>query len=108
MAAESIRIASRCHSCVQNLPTYLHEQKFQPFPAAGSLDLITNDIPELFLKAIEKNKYTLLITDHYSKLTCTISTRGRTSTPIANLFLDHWFVLCSTFKYVLNDGDVKF
>lgn len=108
MAANIERIVSKCQSRARNYPTYHHKWHLQFFSAAGPMDFIAMDIVEQFTRTTRHNQYIPVMTDHYSKLTHTISTIKTTSTHTANDFIDQCLGPYRISTYRLPYNDVQF
>lgn len=106
MAADAKHIASECHSCAWNNPTYRQKRKPQLFSAVELLDLFAIDMLGPFSKITQHNHYIFVITDRFSKLKRVIITSENMSTPTANLFFGYWTVLGGISTFLFTDSGV--
>lgn len=84
------------------------EKKLQLFPASAPLKLITICILAPLPRTVNGNRYVIIMTDKYFKLTRTMPTGKTSSLRIATVFFDSWRVPYGIPAYILTENGLKF
>ena len=109
MANDAFAVVGNCASCAQVRGTRYKAQKFlQLFPASGPLEFVAMDILGDLTRTSRHNRFVLVITDRFSKLTVAIPLRTITAAVVADAFLSHWVFKYGAPKYLLTDNGKQF
>jgi transposase InsO family protein len=100
---------SQCDLCARNQIS--EKRKPNPlklFPASGPLESVAMDILGPLPRKIHGNRYLLVISDRYSKVTKTVLLRTVTALSNARAFCDHWAYVYGPPIYLLTDNGPQF
>jgi transposase InsO family protein len=78
------------------------------FPASGPLEYVSMDILGPLPKTDHGNRFLLVITDRFSKLTRTVPLRTITALVDAKAFCENWVFAYGAPRYVLTDNGTQF
>lgn len=104
MANDGYDTGDQCRSCARNGNRYRHKRSLQLFPLSGSLDFVAIDILRQLSKTTSKNRYVVVITDRYSKLTRAIMSSKTALAHIVNTFLDQRIIPYGIRSFILTDN----
>ncbi len=91
MALDCYSTVRMCPECAKNRSKdRAHENFLTLFPASGPLEFVAMDILGPLPKSNHGNRYLLVMTDRFSKLTKTATLRTDTALSIAREFCKHW------------------
>jgi hypothetical protein len=91
MAADVYETVKRCEECARNLKTERNRTNhLKLFPAKGPLESVTMDVLGPLPKSKHGNRFLLVITDRYSKVTQTVPLRYITALSVARAFCEQW------------------
>jgi transposase InsO family protein len=98
-----------CEQCARN---NVHEMTrvshMQLFPAHEPLEFVAIDIFGPLPKTAHGNRFLLVISDRFSKLTRTIPVRTTTALAVAKAFCTHWVFSYGPPRYLLSDNGTQF
>jgi hypothetical protein len=104
-AQETVR---RCTVCAKNRVTERKRTSFlKLFPASGPLKVFAMDILGPLPKTEHGNRFLLVISDRFSKLTRTVPLRTITAIGVAKAFCDAWVFLYVPPRYLLTDNGMQ-
>ena len=109
MVADIYETVRQCNVCAQNRIT--ERGKTNPlklFPAKGPLESVAMDILGPLPKTKHGNRFLLVITDRYSKVTKTVPLRIITALSVAKSFCDHWVFAYGAPVSLLTDNGPQF
>ena len=109
MAADIYETVSNCDACARN--RIAEKAKTNPlklFPAKGPLESVAMDILGPLPRTKHGNRFLLVITDRYSKVTKTVPLRVITALSAARAFLDHWVYAYGAPISLLTDNGPQF
>lgn len=87
-----------CCSCPEERPHMRQKRKLLLFLAARTLEYKAIDILQELSKDSSGYKHVIILTDHYSQLTWTISTAEIISTKLGTVCFDNWQFVSKYFK----------
>jgi transposase InsO family protein len=90
IAEGAYEIVRQCDLCARNRIS--EKQKTNPlklFPANGPLESVAMDVPGPLPRTKHGNRFLLVISDRYSKVTKTVPLRTNTALSVARAFCDH-------------------
>jgi hypothetical protein len=109
MALDAYNTVRNCVTCAKNrIKLRKHSSPLKLFPARAPLEYVAIDILGELVKTPRGNRYLLVITDRYSKLTKTVPLRRITTNYIAHAFVTHWVMNYGPPTYVLSDNGKQF
>ena len=85
-----------------------HQKGLKLFPAAGPLPVVAMDLLGPLPKTAHGNRHVPVMTDRFTKLTCSIPLRTTTASVTANSFLDNWVYVYGAHRYVLTNNGPQF
>ena len=98
-----------CTVCAKNRVTERKRTSFlKLFPAEGPLEFVAMDILGPLPKTEHGNRFLLVITDRFSKLTRTVPLRTITALVVAKAFCDAWVFSYGPPRYLLTDNGTQF
>jgi transposase InsO family protein len=104
--AETIR---QCTTCAKNRVKERKRTSFlKLFPASSPLEYVSMDILGPLPKTDHGNRFLLVITDRFSKLTRTVPLRTITAFNVAKAFCDAWVFAYGPPRYLLTDNGAQF
>jgi Integrase core domain len=109
MASDVYEAVSNCDACAKN--RIIEKAKTNPlklFPAEGPLEFVAMDILGPLPRTKHGNRFLLVITDRYSKVTKTIPLRLITALSAARAFLYHWVYAYGAPLSILTDNGPQF
>jgi transposase InsO family protein len=109
MALDAYNVVKNCVTCARNrIKLRRHASPLKLFPARAPLEYVAIDILGELVKTPRGNRYLLVMTDRYSKLTKTVPLRRITTNVIAHAFITHWVLNYGPPTYVLSDNGKQF
>jgi hypothetical protein len=78
------------------------------FPANEPLEFVAIDILGPLTKTVHGNRFLLVISDRFFKLTRTIPMRTTTALAVAKAFCTHWGFAYGPPKFLLSDSGTQF
>ena len=110
MAADIAKVSKECHACAnERVKLRQHASPMKLFPASAPLEFVAIDIlGPLNPASQDGNKFVLVITDRFSKLTRAIPMRTITALNVAKEFVQHWICAYGPPKYLLSDNGSQF
>jgi Integrase zinc binding domain len=94
MAADAYATVRRCTTCSRDrIKLRQHNSFMKLFPAAGPLEFVALDILGPLPKTKGGNRYLLVISDRFSKLTRAIPLRTVNATNVARAFSEGWIFI---------------
>jgi RNase H-like domain found in reverse transcriptase/Reverse transcriptase (RNA-dependent DNA polymerase)/Integrase zinc binding domain/Integrase core domain/Chromo (CHRromatin Organisation MOdifier) domain len=109
MAADVYETVSNCDACSRNrISEKAKTNPLKLFPAKGPLESVAMDILGPLPRTKHGNRFLLVITDRYSKVTKTVPLRVITAFSTARAFLDHWVYAYGTPLSLLTDNGPQF
>jgi transposase InsO family protein len=98
-----------CTTCAKNRIKERKRTSFlKLFPASEPLEYLSMDILGPLPKTPHGNRFLLVITDRFSKLTRTIPLRTITAHSVAEAFCTHWVFAYGPPRYLLTDNGAQF
>jgi hypothetical protein len=102
MATDVAKTVKNCAICAENR---IHERKrtslLKLFPASEPLELVSLDILGTLPKTEHGNRFLLVITHRFSKLTRTVPLRTISILVVAKAFCEHWVFVYGRPRYAL-------
>jgi transposase InsO family protein len=81
----------QCDTCARNrISERTHTNKLKLFPAKGPLESVAMDILGPLPRTKHGNRFLLVISDRFSKVTNTVPLRTVTALSVVRAFCDHW------------------
>ena len=109
MAMDAYNTVRNCVSCARNrIKLRRHASPLKLFPARAPLEYLAIDILGELIRTPRGNRYLLIITDRYSKLTRCVPLRRITANTVAHAFIHHWVLSYGAPSYVLSDNGKQF
>ena len=109
MAMDAYATVRKCVTCARNrIKLRKHASALKLFPAKAPLDQIAIDILGELIQTPRGNKYLLVMTDRYTKLTKVVALRGITAEIVAEAFVKHWILNYGAPQHVLSDNGPQF
>lgn len=109
MAFDTYATVRACVTCAQNrAKLQKHSASMKLFPASAPLEFVSIDILGELPVTPRKNRYLLVISDRFSKLTKTVPLRGITATTVAQAFCTHWVFTYGPPVFLLSDNGAQF
>jgi IS30 family transposase len=109
MSADVAETVRQCAVCAKNR---IHERKrtsfLKLFPASEPLEYVSLDILGPLPKTEHGNRFLLVITDRFSKLTRTVPLRTISAFVVAQAFCEHWVFVYGPPRYSLTDNGAQF
>ena len=109
MASDVAETVRNCTTCAKNRVKERKRTSFlKLFPANGPLEYVSMDILGPLPKTDHGNRFLLVITDRFSKLTRTVPLRTITAMVVAKAFCESWVFSYGAPRYVLTDNGTQF
>jgi Integrase core domain/Integrase zinc binding domain/Chromo (CHRromatin Organisation MOdifier) domain len=109
MAADVAETVKQCAVCAKNRIKERKRTSFlKLFPAAEPLEYVSLDILGPLPKTEHGNRFLLVITDRFSKLTRTVPLRVISALAVAKAFCEHWVFVYGPPRYALTDNGAQF
>jgi transposase InsO family protein len=109
MAADVAETVRSCTTCAKNRIKERNRTSFlKLFPASAPLEYVAIDILGPLPKTGHGNRFLLVMTDRFSKLTRTVPLRTTTALVCARAFCDHWVYTYGAPRHVLTDNGPQF
>lgn len=109
MAADVTETVRSCTTCAKNRIKERTRTSFlKLFPASAPLEYVAIDILGPLPKTSHGNRFLLVMTDRFSKLTRTVPLRTTTALVCARAFCDHWVYSYGAPRHVLTDNGPQF
>jgi len=109
LAVDAIMAVKNCVSCARNrVKLRRHAKKLQLFPANGPLEYVSIDILGPLLRTRRGNRFLLVISDRYSKLTRAIPLSRITAQSVARAFAEQWAFVYGPPAILLSDNGKQF
>jgi Integrase zinc binding domain/Integrase core domain/Chromo (CHRromatin Organisation MOdifier) domain len=99
----------QCAQCARNnVQERQHANYMKLFPANEPLEYVAIDLLGPLPKTAHGNRYLLVISDRFSKLTRTVPLRTTTALVVAKAFCTHWVYAYGIPKFLLSDNGTQF
>jgi transposase InsO family protein len=109
MAADVANTVRNCHACARNRIKERNKTSYlKLFPASSPLEYVSIDLLGPLPKTAHGNRFLLVMTDRFSKLTRTVPLRSTTAYVVAKVFCDHWVFTYGPPRHVLTDNGPQF
>jgi RNase H-like domain found in reverse transcriptase/Integrase zinc binding domain len=109
MAADVYQTVKSCEASARNRITERRKTNFlKLFPAKGPLESVAMDILGPLPKSKHDNRFQLVITDRYSKVTRTVPLRATTALSVARAFCEQWDYVYGAPMTLITDNGPKF
>jgi transposase InsO family protein len=109
MAADIADTVRTCTTCAKNrIKERTHTSFLKLFPASAPLEYVAIDILGPLPKTGHGNRFLLVMTDRFSKLTRTVPLRTTTALVCARAFCDHWVYSYGAPRHVLTGNGPQF
>jgi transposase InsO family protein len=109
MASDVAETVRNCATCAKNRIKERTRTSFlKLFPASAPLEFVAIDILGPLPKTGHGNRFLLVITDRFSKLTRTVPLRTTTALVCARAFCDPWVYAYGAPRHVLTDNGPQF
>jgi transposase InsO family protein len=109
MAADVTKTVRSCATCAKNRIKERTRTSFlKLFPASAPLEYVAINIHGPLPKTSHGNRFLLVMTDRFSKLTRTVPLRTTTALVCARAFCDHWVYAYGAPRHVLTDNGPQF
>lgn len=109
MAEDVYETIRQCDHCARNRITEKrHTNPLRLFPANGPLESVAMDILGPLPRTKHGNRFLLVITDRFSKVTKTVPLRTVTALSVARAFCDHWVYAYGPPISLLTDNGPQF
>ena len=109
LSVDAITTVKNCVSCARNRVRLRRSaKKLHLFPAAGPLEFVSIDILGPLLRTGRGNRFLLVISDRFSKLTRTVPMRNVTEAAVAKAFTTYWAFTYGTPSILLSDNGKQF
>jgi Integrase zinc binding domain len=109
MSADVAETVRQCAVCAKNS---IHERKRTSFPklfpASEPLEYVSLDILGPLPKTEHGNRFLLVITDRFSKLTRTVPLRNISAFVVENSFYENWVFVYVPPRYALTENGAQF
>ena len=91
MAIDCYATVRRCSTCAKNrIKLRKNVSTLQLFPATAPLEALAIDIMGELVRTARENRYLLVITDRFTKLTKTVPLKGVSAAEISRAFVNEW------------------
>lgn len=91
MAVDTYGVVRQCATCARNrIKLRKHAAALKLFPARAPLEFVVIDILGELVKTPRGNRYLLVMTDRYTKLTKVVPLKQITAPLVAQEFVTHW------------------
>lgn len=109
MASDVANTVRNCTVCAKNRISERKRTSFlKLFPASEPLEYVAVDILGPLPKTEHGNRFLLVMTDRFSKLTRTVPLRSISAFTVAKAFCDQWVFVYGAPRYVLTDNGTQF
>ena len=109
MAVDAYMTARTCPDCAKaRIKLRKKASKMKLFPAKAPLEYVSIDILGELPRTQRGNRYLLVITDRFSKLTRTVPLKRITAAVVAEAFTKHWAFVYGPPVYLLSDNGSQF
>jgi RNase H-like domain found in reverse transcriptase/Reverse transcriptase (RNA-dependent DNA polymerase)/Integrase zinc binding domain/Chromo (CHRromatin Organisation MOdifier) domain/Integrase core domain len=109
MVEDVYETVRQCDACARNrISERKHTNKLQLFPAKGPLESVAMDILGPLPRTKHGNRFLLVISDRFSKVTKTVPLRTVTALSVARAFCDHWAYAYGPPLSLLTDNGPQF
>jgi hypothetical protein len=109
MDTDVAKTVKNCAICAENR---IHERKrtslLKLFPASEPLELVSLDILGTLPKTEHGNRFLLVITHRFSKITRTVPLRTISILVVAKAFCEHWVFVYGLPRYALIENGAQF
>ena len=109
MAVDVATTVRECTVCAKNrMKERTRTNYLKLFPASGPLEDVSMDLLGPLPKTQHGNRFLLVITDRFSKLTRTVPLRSTSAYAVSRAFCDHWAFVYGPPRIVLTDNGPQF
>ena len=109
LSVDAVNTVRNCVSCARNrVKLRRNSKKLQLFPASGPLEYVSIDILGPLLRTSRRNRYILVISDRYTKLTRAIPVASITAQSVAREFAENWAFIYGPPTILLSDNGKQF
>ena len=109
LSVDALMTVRNCVSCARNrVKLRRHAKQLQLFPAGGPLEFVSIDILGPLVRTARGNRYLLVISDRYTKLTRTVPLPRVTASVVARAFATHWLFTYGPPALLLSDNGKQF
>ena len=105
MATDVMSTVRSCPNCAKNrIRLIKNSNPMKLFPATAPLESMAMDLLGPLKKSKAGNRFILVMTDRFTKLTQVVTLRRNTAAVIAEAFCQHWVFKYGTSKETLTDN----
>ena len=109
MAHDAYATVRECSDCARNRVKERSKTSFlKLFPAAAPLEFVCMDILGPLPRTARHNRFLLVLTDRFSKLTRTVPLTNVSTPTVAKAFCEHWVFAYGPPVYLLTDNGSQF
>jgi hypothetical protein len=109
MVEDVYETVRQCDTCARNrISERTHTNKLKLFPAKGPIESVAMDILGPLPRTKHGNRFLLVISDRFSKVTKTVPLRTVTALSVARAFCDHWVYSYGPPLSLLTDNGPQF
>ncbi len=109
MAHDAYATVRECIDCARNRIKERSKTSFlKLFPAAAPLEFVCMDLLGPLPRTARHNRFLLVLTDRFSKLTRTVPLTNTSTPTVAKAFCEHWVFAYGAPVYLLTDNGSQF
>ena len=109
MAVDAYGVVRNCVTCARNrIKLRKYASALKLFPARAPLEQVAIDLLGELIQTPRGNRFLLVITDRYTKLTKVVPLKRITSETVSQAFVQHWVLNYGSPSYVLSDNGPQF
>lgn len=109
MALDCHAVTTSCTECARERVKYRkNSTRMKLFPATAPLESVAIDILGELIRTKKGNRFLLVITDRFTKLTKTVPLKRITATAVAHAFVHHWVFHYGPPRTLLSDNGSQF
>ena len=109
LSVDAVTTVKNCVSCARNrVKLRRNSHTLKLFPASGPLEFVAIDILGPLIRTSRGNRFLLVISDRFSKLTRTVPMSRVTEAAVAKAFTTHWAFTYGPPSILLSDNGKQF